>query len=121
VIFTGPAAPAKKRAALAKAGAEVIGIPLRNRVLDLNEALRLLGQRDITGVLIEGGGRMIASAICPPRFHRLVLMIAPLIVGGVETASFYGGAGAAVLPRALGLRRMRRFMIGPDTIVEGGI
>jgi diaminohydroxyphosphoribosylaminopyrimidine deaminase/5-amino-6-(5-phosphoribosylamino)uracil reductase len=121
LIFTGPAAPPKKRAALEKAGAEVVALPLRKEALDLDEALRLLGRRDITGVLIEGGGRMIRSAVCPPRFQRLVLMIAPLIVGGAEAVSFNGGAEAAAIPRSLRLRRMTRFPIGPDTIVEGGI
>ena len=121
LVFTGPAAPAKKRAALEKAGAEVIGLPLKKGVLDLDEALRVLGQRDLTGVLIEGGARMIAAAIAPTRFQRLVLMIAPLIIGGAEVVSFYGAAGAPAIPRALRLRRMTRFTIGPDTIVEGGI
>jgi hypothetical protein len=48
-------------------------------------------------------------------------MIAPLIIGGAEVVSFYGAAGAPAIPRALHLRRMTRFTIGPDTIVEGEI
>ncbi|MGD0782779.1 MAG: bifunctional diaminohydroxyphosphoribosylaminopyrimidine deaminase/5-amino-6-(5-phosphoribosylamino)uracil reductase RibD [Candidatus Aminicenantales bacterium] len=120
LIFSGPAAPMEKRAALEKAGAEVIVLPLKKGALDLDEALRLLGQRDVTGVLVEGGERIMKSAIRPPRFHRLVLMIAPLVVGGADAISFYGG-GAQTGPRALRLRRMVRFLIGPDTIVEGEI
>jgi diaminohydroxyphosphoribosylaminopyrimidine deaminase/5-amino-6-(5-phosphoribosylamino)uracil reductase len=121
LIFTGPAAPPKERAALEKAGAEIVALPIRKEALDLDEALRLLGQRNITGVLIEGGARMIESAIRPPRFQRLVLMIAPLLVGGAAIVSFTGAAGAEAIPRSLRLRRMTRFAIGPDTIVEGGI
>jgi diaminohydroxyphosphoribosylaminopyrimidine deaminase/5-amino-6-(5-phosphoribosylamino)uracil reductase len=121
LIFTGPDAPPKKRAMLEKAGAEVIALTPKTGVLDLDEALRLLGQRDMTGVLIEGGARLLKSAICPPRFHRIILMIAPLVIGGADAVSFYGGAGAAAMPRALRLRRVTRFMIGPDTIVEGEI
>ena len=132
LVFTGPAAPAKKRAALEKAGAEVIGLPLKKGVLDLDEALRVLGQRDLTGVLIEGGARMIAAAIAPTRFQRFLVPIVGLYFYGrrrehrrrgevAEVVSFYGAAGAPAIPRALRLRRMTRFTIGPDTIVEGGI
>jgi diaminohydroxyphosphoribosylaminopyrimidine deaminase/5-amino-6-(5-phosphoribosylamino)uracil reductase len=121
LIFTGPDAPPEKRVALEKAGAEVMEIPVKKNTLDLDEALRVLGQRDVTGVLIEGGGRMMKSAIGPTRFQRIVLMIAPLVIGGVETVSFYDGARAEAIPGALRLRRVKRFMIGNDTIVEGEI
>jgi diaminohydroxyphosphoribosylaminopyrimidine deaminase/5-amino-6-(5-phosphoribosylamino)uracil reductase len=121
LIFTGPGAPPEKRIALEKAGAEVMEIPVKKNALDLDEALRVLGQRDVMGVLIEGGGRMMKSAICPPRFQRIVLMIAPLVIGGADAVTFCGGTGAAAIPRALRLRRVKRFMIGSDTIVEGEI
>ncbi len=121
LIFTGPGAPTGKRAALEKAGAEVIVLPNKQGVLDLDEALRLLGQRDVTGVLVEGGGQVMNSAIRPPRFHQLVLMIAPLMIGGADSVSFDGGARVEAVPDTLRLRRITRFMIGHDTIVEGEI
>lgn len=121
LIFTSDKAPAGKRAVLEKAGAEILVLPEKKGVLDLDEALRLLGQRDITGVLIEGGGRLVKSAVCPPRFHKIVLMIAPLIIGGADAVSFYGGAGAAAVPGSLRLRKVTSMRIGSDLIVEGDL
>jgi diaminohydroxyphosphoribosylaminopyrimidine deaminase / 5-amino-6-(5-phosphoribosylamino)uracil reductase len=119
VIFTGGGAPAKRRAALEAAGAEVIVLAEKNGRLDLDQALDHLGRRNLTGVLIEGGDRLVKSALRPPRIQKIVLMIAPVIVGGEKTISFFSGAGAPAFPPQLGLRKITTFRIGSDMVMEG--
>src|SRR5205807_6988044 len=51
--------------------------------IDLNVAFRLLGDRGLTRLLVEGGGRLAAALLRAGLVDRLVWLHAPLVLGGV--------------------------------------
>jgi diaminohydroxyphosphoribosylaminopyrimidine deaminase/5-amino-6-(5-phosphoribosylamino)uracil reductase len=72
--------PARKKA-LAERGVEVIELPAGGRNADIGAALRLLGERGLTRVLVEGGGE-IATALLRARLaDRVVWFRAPSVIG----------------------------------------
>ena len=82
--------------------------------------VRLLGARGLTSLLVEGGGTVAAEALRACVVDRLVLFVAPTLLGG--------DAVAAVGP--LGLRRVREAVrvaglavarVGPDLVLEGRV
>lgn len=69
--------------ALEQAGVEVIRVPhVDGGSLDLKAAALLLGERGLTSVLAEGGGRLAAGLLSTDLVDRLVVFRAPLLVGG---------------------------------------
>ena len=78
--------PVDRVAAVTNAGAEVL--PCRreeeNGWLDLHQTLRLLHDRGIRRLMVEGGARVITSFIRLQLVDLFIITIAPKLVGGLQ-------------------------------------
>ncbi len=119
VIFSGPGAPVRKAGALRRRGIQVVTVRARDGRLDLEAVLSWLGRQEISSVLVEGGSRLAASVLDQRLADKVLLFLAPKLVGGPGAPAFVAGRGAVRMPGAVELRNVRTFSIGPDTIVEG--
>jgi diaminohydroxyphosphoribosylaminopyrimidine deaminase/5-amino-6-(5-phosphoribosylamino)uracil reductase len=119
VVFSGGGAPADKAAALEALGVEVVFAPGGAAAWRLAEVLEELGRREITALLVEGGGRVFTGFVEDGLADKAVLTFAPLLIGGMAAPSLCGGRGADGIARALRLKRARSFAVGRDIIVEG--
>lgn len=79
---------------------------------DLETALTELGQREITSVLIEGGGELLGSAFDRQLVSRVAFFYAPILVGGDKSA--VAGKGVDSNATALTLEDVHYETIGPD-------
>lgn len=119
LVFTRRPTPPKKLESLQKRGVEVIPLrPFAGR-LNLTEVLRQLGQRDISSVLVEGGGTLLTALLEQKLVDKLLLTIAPKLIGGKTAPSLYQGTGADRIEEAIKLKRARSFRNESDIIVEG--
>jgi diaminohydroxyphosphoribosylaminopyrimidine deaminase/5-amino-6-(5-phosphoribosylamino)uracil reductase len=118
LVATTDAAPPESLAALRAAGAEVAILPAREGRVDLAALWELLGQRGLLSVLIEGGPELAAGALEVGVVDKLLLFVAPSIIGGNEARPVFGGRSVERLAdaRRLDIRRVRRF--GPDLLIE---
>jgi diaminohydroxyphosphoribosylaminopyrimidine deaminase/5-amino-6-(5-phosphoribosylamino)uracil reductase len=87
----------------------------RNR--SLRTVLRDLGRREITSVLIEGGGDVLSQALDQRLIDKVQIYIAPIITGGNVLA--FGGNGAASTQQSLRLDSPRYERIGQDICITG--
>ena len=92
---------------------------LRDRTLvfrdrTLRAVLRELGRRQITSVLIEGGGTVLGEAFDLRLVDRVHLYLAPLLCGGPNVT---GGRGAASTATSLALKDPRYTRIGDDILM----
>ena len=56
--------------------------------VDIRQLLRILGQQQISSLLVEGGGEIITSFLRLGAADRLVVFIAPKILGkGIDSVS----------------------------------
>ncbi|MEK7794937.1 MAG: bifunctional diaminohydroxyphosphoribosylaminopyrimidine deaminase/5-amino-6-(5-phosphoribosylamino)uracil reductase RibD, partial [Candidatus Hydrogenedentota bacterium] len=62
----------------------VIHVPAKENALDMQAVMRALGEREITSLLIEGGGATLASAFEAGVVDKVMFFVAPKIVGGKE-------------------------------------
>ena len=85
----------------------------RNR--SLRAVLRDLGRREITSVLIEGGGNILSQALDQRLIDKVQIYIAPLFTGGGVLA--FGGKGAASTQQSLRLESPRYERIGQDICI----
>lgn len=83
----------------------------------LRQVLTDLGRREITSVLIEGGGNVLGQAFDARLVDKVQFYIAPLLTGGPVLA--VPGKGAGSTAAGSRLSRIRFQKIGRDLFVEG--
>lgn len=110
-------APREKARLLADRGAEVayVGGDSRGRV-DLREALGELAKRGIGTLLVEGGSSVITSFLRAGLVNRLVVVIAPLVIG--EGVPSVGNLGVGSLSEALRFEPVKLSSEGNDIVWE---
>ncbi|MBO9540931.1 bifunctional diaminohydroxyphosphoribosylaminopyrimidine deaminase/5-amino-6-(5-phosphoribosylamino)uracil reductase RibD [bacterium] len=119
LIAVGPEAPAARRAALEARGAEVVATPaLPNGHLDLAWLMAELGRRDLSGVLLEGGGGLNASALAQGVVDKLVYFVAPKLIGGTQSPTPIEGEGIKAMADARALYDLRAYPSGDDVRLE---
>ena len=119
-VLVASASPTPEREeALCKAGAQVLRLPAQDGSVDLQALLRELGKRQITGLLVEGGGTLLGSFFDHRLVNKVVAFVAPAIVGGGGAPSPVSGKGSSTMSDVLRLRRPRMEMVGQDMLVTG--
>jgi diaminohydroxyphosphoribosylaminopyrimidine deaminase/5-amino-6-(5-phosphoribosylamino)uracil reductase len=118
LLMTRPGAPRARRRRLERAGATVLEVGARDGRVDLRQALRALGRRGISSVLIEGGGEVLGAALDQKVGDRLVLYVAPRLLGGAGARPAFAGRGAAPVTGAARLVAPRWRRVGTDWVVE---
>jgi diaminohydroxyphosphoribosylaminopyrimidine deaminase/5-amino-6-(5-phosphoribosylamino)uracil reductase len=117
--FTDRGSSPRKAAALEAEGAEIVRVPGRSRSLDLGAVLGELGKREIASVLVEGGSRVHTSFIKAGLADKVIIALAPKLIGGQKALSFFEGKGARTMADALRIRDVRCFPVGDDRMIEG--
>ena len=117
IIFVSERAPAEKIAALCAAGVEVIQLNGEN--IDTRAMLAELGKREITSLLVEGGGTVNFSFVEADLVDKVQAFIAPLIIGGESAKTPVEGNGAAALGMAMRLRDITLERVGEDILLTG--
>jgi 5-amino-6-(5-phosphoribosylamino)uracil reductase/diaminohydroxyphosphoribosylaminopyrimidine deaminase/5-amino-6-(5-phosphoribosylamino)uracil reductase len=116
---TAAAAP-DRRAALEALGAEVLVVPAQaDGRVELQALLAALAARGVRSVLVEGGAAIITALLRDRLAHRLVVCVAPKVLGqGVEGV---GDLGISRLGEALTFRDARFWTCGADMLFEGDV
>jgi diaminohydroxyphosphoribosylaminopyrimidine deaminase/5-amino-6-(5-phosphoribosylamino)uracil reductase len=95
-----PAGTLAKRERLEKAGVRLMEAPLSHGRVDLPQLMPLLGQKNITSLLIEGGGDIIASAVSAGIVDKVIFFYAPKLLGGNDGVPICRGKGPALMQGA---------------------
>jgi diaminohydroxyphosphoribosylaminopyrimidine deaminase/5-amino-6-(5-phosphoribosylamino)uracil reductase len=82
------------------------------------EALALLGERDVTSLLVEGGAELAAGLLQAGLVDALALFLAPRLIGG-DGRPLLGSLGVTALADAPELLETSIRQVGPDVLVEG--
>jgi len=120
-LIATTATDAHKREQLAQRGAEVVCLSPKQGRVPLKVLCRRLVQRGIHSVLIEGGGEVMASAFAERLVDRLVWFIAPILIGGRDAPTSFGGAGIRRLAQAVTLADVHVSRVGTDLCVEARV
>ena len=84
----------------------------------LAEALALLGRREVTSLLVEGGAELGAGLLRAGLVDALALFIAPRLIGG-DGRPLLGPLGVGELAQAPALLETSMREVGGDVLVEG--
>ena len=105
--------------ALEQAGAEIIRLPSKEGLVDLKTLFKLLGQRQATSVMAEGGGQLFGSLFDQGLVDKVVAFVSPMIIGGKDARVAVAGRGVDKISQALRLRRISVKMLDQDIMVTG--
>jgi diaminohydroxyphosphoribosylaminopyrimidine deaminase/5-amino-6-(5-phosphoribosylamino)uracil reductase len=84
---------------------------------DLEELLRELYRRGVYSLIAEGGSLLHSALIGRGLWQKMILFIAPMLVGGGDAPSILGGSGIARLTEAHRFRFDRAERVGEDLMV----
>jgi diaminohydroxyphosphoribosylaminopyrimidine deaminase/5-amino-6-(5-phosphoribosylamino)uracil reductase len=118
IIAVTKNAVASKLKKLTNTGAEVLLTQSQNDRVNLDDLLNKLGSMGITSMLVEGGGEINASFIDSDLVDKLLIFIAPKIIGGREGVSFVQGKGVSHLRECSLYERPRIKRMGEDILLE---
>lgn len=119
IIAVSPNAPSSRIFDLAARGVEILQVPEIDERLDLGFLLRNLGQRCLTSVMVEAGGTLNSSFLFGNYVDKVVLFVAPKIIGGAGAPGPYGGVGSDLLSDAVELEDLVVRHLGNDLMIEG--
>ncbi len=121
IIVTGPTVPKDKKARIERHGARVLETPLKDGLIDLDKLMERLGALSITSLLIEGGSRVIASALSAGIVEKAMFFFAPKILGGDDGVSICKGPGTPYMNRCIPVKNIHVRRFGDDVMIAGYI
>jgi diaminohydroxyphosphoribosylaminopyrimidine deaminase/5-amino-6-(5-phosphoribosylamino)uracil reductase len=121
VVLTSRAADPRKRARLARRGVQVWEFPADpSGRIPILAILKRLGNRGVTGLLVEGGSETHGSFLAAGAADRVCAFVAPRILGGAGAPAAVGGRGLS-LSRAPRLDEVEIERLGEDVMITGRV
>ena len=112
---------AAQKKAYKKLGAEVLELPAKRGLIDLDKLLIVLGKKQIAGVLVEGGAALLGSLCDNNLVDKAVVFVAPVIIGGEKARTAVGGKGADKVVNSIKLQRVKTRRSDSDMMITGYI
>lgn len=123
IVVTQNGVDKKRIENLEARGVEVLQIPKwrkhPQRGLDLKYLMKKLAKRGVASILIEGGGKINASALEMGLVDKILFFIAPKIVGGENAITPVEGEGIDRIGEAIKLKDTKIRKFGDDILFEG--
>ncbi|HEX7365306.1 MAG TPA: bifunctional diaminohydroxyphosphoribosylaminopyrimidine deaminase/5-amino-6-(5-phosphoribosylamino)uracil reductase RibD [Dehalococcoidia bacterium] len=110
---------AKATEGLKQTGAEIVELSAEKGVIDLKQLLALLGKREVTSVMVEGGSHLFGSLFDNNLVDKVLAFVTPIIIGGDRAMSAVGGSGVKKMADALKLKRIKIMEFGDDIMISG--
>jgi diaminohydroxyphosphoribosylaminopyrimidine deaminase/5-amino-6-(5-phosphoribosylamino)uracil reductase len=120
LVATTKAAPSSRVHRAKSANLEVLVVKSRKSgEVSLRALLGELGRRGILSILLEGGPTLNAGALEEKIVDRVLLFVAPKIIGGKKAPGMIGGKGVLRAKEALGMEVLKVRRVGADVMIEG--
>ena len=109
----------EKIAALLQVGIGVIVTKEKADQVDLSDLLKILAEKNICSILVEGGSRINYSFFVEHLVDKVHCFIAPKIIGGTDAASPIGGKGTFYMKDAYQLNDITTERFDEDILITG--
>jgi len=121
LVATSEETPGAKVKRLADRGVEVLRIPPDEDGIDLRQLLKILGKRGFQSLLLEGGSRLNGAMWRHRLIDRVMVCIAPKLLGGGDGLSLFSGRGVQTMAEAVFLEDVRVAPFGDNVLIEGDV
>lgn len=121
IIATTEKSDINKRNIIKNLGAEVLITKSLNNKVDLNDLMLKLGKFEIDSILLEGGGELNYSALKAGIVDKVMIFIAPKIIGGIDSKTCIEGEGIDLLSKAYKVTDLKPKLLDEDILLTGYI
>ena len=104
---------------LEQLGCKIVQTKDMNGRVDLKELFQRLGEMKLTNILVEGGSRVITSVIEGRIADRVMVFVAPIIIGGAGAKSPVLGTGINKISEAAEIDEIEIKRFSNDIVIEG--
>jgi diaminohydroxyphosphoribosylaminopyrimidine deaminase/5-amino-6-(5-phosphoribosylamino)uracil reductase len=118
IVVCAPEAASARRAALERAGAEVIVAPGRGSRARVEVALPELGRRGIQDLFVEGGPTLAGALFDAGEIDEVRLFVAPVLVGSARARAVLEGEGVARIAEGVHPLATSFEQVGEDLLVR---
>lgn len=119
IIAVTDQAPDEKLSQLKEKEVQVIVCSAKNNRVDLRFLMQELAKQNIDSILLEGGGKLNFEAIQQGIVDKVIVFIAPKILGGDEAITPVEGRGISRLANTVELENLKTIQSGQDIMIEG--
>ncbi len=119
LIATTEQAPSAQIQRLLDAGAEVVVFPAVDGRVELQAVLAELARRGKIRVIVEGGSEVNGAFFQSSLVDRVLIFVAPKLVGGLRAPTPIGGEGRDTMSKAIALGDLTWRSVGDDLLIEG--
>jgi len=117
IVATTRFAQAAALRKLEEAGARILLLEQKDGLVDLGSLFRGLAGMGMINLLLEGGGEIAAAALDARLVDKVIVFIAPKILGGRSAKTPVEGAGVDRVAQALELSDVKTRRSGSDIVV----
>jgi diaminohydroxyphosphoribosylaminopyrimidine deaminase/5-amino-6-(5-phosphoribosylamino)uracil reductase len=96
---------------------DVVPMQAVNGRLDLVAVLRELYRRGVQSLIVEGGSLLHSDLIRRGLWQKMVVFVAPAVIGGADAPSIFSGEGVSRLTDAYRFRFDRVELVGTDLMI----
>lgn len=121
IIAVGEPAPVEKSRRLRSRGIEIVEAGEHLGRVDLRDLMSRLGKMGYQNILLEGGARLNAAALSAGIVDRVMVFVAPLLLGGNDGVALFDGPGVLRISEARRLGDVRVTRFGDDILIEGEV
>ena len=122
IVLTTNLSSARWRRCLVLLGIDIVVVNHKKGRVDLPATLKKLGKRNVTSLLVEGGGELLGSFFDAQLVDKVALFYAPMVIGGRDAISAVGGDGAVSVKQSVRLENCKWRRIGKnEMLVEARI
>ena len=121
IVVTGDSVSEEKKDKIKKRGSRVIASPVEDGLIALDPLMDRLGALGMTSILIEGGSRVIASALSAGIVDKIIFFYAPKILGGDDGVPICRGKGPEIMKDSIFVKDVRVRRFDDDVMIEGYI
>jgi len=122
IIATGKTNFNKKKALeFRKMGIDVVSFKEDRGMIDLKSLLRYLANKEISHLLVEGGGNVIANFLNDGLVDEMFVFVSPKIIGGKDAITSVEGKGIRSISEAIKLMDIELKKFDQDILIRGHV
>ena len=109
----------EKKTCFTRAGVDILELPEKEGKVDLGQLLKILGEKGIVTVLVEGGSTLFGTLFDSNLVDRVLAFISPIIIGGGQARSAIDGIGVENVLDAINLEQVETTKFGDGILMSG--
>jgi len=123
ILATLPAKPGQEteNRGILSPKAQILEVREKDGQVNLKDMLKKLAQQGIVSIVVEGGGTLIGSLFDERLVDRLMVFIAPKIIGGKDAPGSVMGKGIVRIDKAIRVKDMALRRFGEDYLFTGRV